>query len=423
MQEDIEYQKREEEIQNAPTTEARLDLAINYMRGILAEGNKVEFRIFWKIKKICLDLFKEEIHPTTRGVYWGEYTKILNEAHFLQKMGEEQANFKIEQIALALGALENDLLNKEERIRSIVMEPFQIQALDEEIEMERRELLFLTNAKEKILALREEVLTQEIRIGQKNKLLAQISKAGDQVFPRRKDLIASLTRSLFNYVDRFIRTDFDLAHKTLIGKGSPIALKKVIRAIQEALKVLPINNEVYRQVRTELSACWDIITAHEKQKKEQVEKVQNEISLQNKEREKVIEDERKKVEESQVKVLHSIEVLNNLLVSTQNMPLDELEKTFQAHLLPHEGSLPKKTQFTYKNLKLQVQDLILSKKIEASTEEDQHLIEEVASHKEELLQMINDARKEITRSGLDIDLVMALKAIVSESKKSLNAFA
>lgn len=424
MQEDIEFKNKEQEIENAATTEMKLDLAIGYMRLILSEGDKVKFRLFWKIKKICLDLFKLDLHPTTRNVYWDEYTKILTEAHYLQKMSEEQTNYKIEQITLALSALEKELLEKEERIEASEIEPLKIEKLDAEIGEERKELAFLNNAKDKLLALREEVLSQEIRIGQKNKLLGQISKAGDQVFPRRKQLISSLTRAFFTYVEEFSQTYFDLKEKTILGQKTPFNLKKMVREAQDALKMLPISNEVYRKVRAELSACWDVITIYEKIKREEAEKEREEFAVQQKEREKVLGDVKKKQEESKEKVLSAIERLEGLLATAREMPLDHLENHFQENALTFDPSIiPRKVQFTYNSLLLQIRDVILSKKIDVSDEETLFELEpEVASFKEDLQRMIQDARREISRCGLDVDFAMQLKGIVADSKKCLSLF-
>lgn len=421
-QEDIEFKKKEEELEKALTTEAKLNLVIGYLKMALSEGERVSFRDFWKWKKICLELFKKELHPTTRSVYWDEYTKILSEAHYLQKMNEEQSSFRIEQITLALGAIENELKEKEEKVAAFDVQPLKIRILHEEFQDARREYSFLSNIKEKLTGLREEVLSQEIRIGQKNKLLGQISKAGDEVFPRRKQLIETFTKTFTAFIDEFIRNHFDLTKKTIVSRETPFHLKKSVKDAQDALKVLPVSNEAYRNVRALLSQCWDVLSVYEQQRKEELEKERAEEMIQNKEKEKALLEVRKKQDESKEKALKAIEIMQNLLKRGDDASLEELEGALTENLFKVEDiPLSRKEQFTYYNLVIGMRDLILSKKISMDVHSEE-LEEQVASHKEDLQKMIQEARKEMPRCGLDVAFAMQLKEIVEESRKYLSQY-
>ena len=103
---DPHFDECREKINQTTSIDQRLTLAIEFMKEALSAGHKARFRDFWRMKKICLDLFKAELHRAKRTIYWTEYTTLLSQAHALQRIIEEQTGFQRQQISLAIDSLE-----------------------------------------------------------------------------------------------------------------------------------------------------------------------------------------------------------------------------------------------------------------------------------------------------------------------------
>jgi len=479
--EDSAFTTAQEKLENSTDIDAQLYIAIEFMKTALSEGEKACFHDFWRMKKICLDLFKKEMHPTKRSLYWEEYTKILSQAHSLQKILEEQTDFQVEQISLAITALENELNEKEKWKAIINIEPLKDSVLDRQFLKIRKELAVLGIAKEKLLSLRKEILRQDIRIGQKNKLLVKISQSGDLIFPNIKKLTKQLSLEFLQCIDQFVSDNFSLSGSKIISKELPFALKQQIKSFQDILKILPVSNDIYRKIRSILSQCWDLISCHEKQKREAFEKLREQENekltqlmeqlsqievdsqvhkkteefiketkslglskdamhklwkevgrlrdefdqIKRKDEEKHCEIENKKKEEDLEKVKISIEILKVLSQKAKRMKLENLERDFTSEIQEINTDLiPKKMQFTYNKFTLQIEDIILIKRVKSSQEDQKAPSEKaIMQHKEKLKQMIYAAKKEIPLCGLDIEFVMELKEIIAENKRALSALA
>lgn len=277
------------QIEEAEDVDAKLTFAIQFMKDALANGNKPRFRDFWRMKKICLDLFKQEIHKTKRVAYWEEYTALLAEAHALQKIIEEQVVFQAEQIDLAI-----DGLDKEYEKGVVVHHdiPACMESIDQgnQLFTLHESLAFFNRLREQALSYRKEVLSLEIRVSQKNKLLAKLTKVSDKIFPERKRCFQELTRKFLGGVESFVTSNFDKTAKTVREGASYFELKGQIKSFQATLKILMISNDAYGKIRKSLSECWDMLTKAEAKHREDSKK-RKEVAPQE------IEEELKMIDE------------------------------------------------------------------------------------------------------------------------------
>lgn len=347
------------------TIDEKLRGALDVMRAALSEGEKARFRDFWQMKKSCLELFKEEMHPTKRGLFWNEYTALLKEAHELQNILDEQMNFQVEQISLAIDSLEKEILERSERILETVVEEGCERLLKEPLLLMRKQIAFYSMCQEKILSLRKEVLELEMRISQKNKMLARLSQLGDIVFPEKKTLVPEFSKALLQEIEQ----------------RSPLR-KDRIKQYQGLLKTIPLTNEIYRKLRQQLSEAWDSSNAEELQKRESITRVQRE--------------ER----ENSEKLVKAIASLEELAHRASQMKLESLQEEFHSQQFDTEG-LTKRDLITVTHCSLMIRGL---------------LNEDVRDETERLIELM---RREMNHCGLDIAFAMKLKELIRESRERI----
>ncbi len=242
------------ELENLASPEEKLLHAINFMRGAISSEGNPKFRDFWRMKKLCFELFAEETNPIKRTFFWKEYSELLKEAHRLQEIFKEEIEFHAEQIRLAITGLENEVESSDKA--SLIPLPLFEHVPDlKELEQKAR---YFERMKEKVIALREEVLGLEIRIHQKNELLEMLKKIGDRVFPEYKKIVGELTLLFVTKADRLIET-FKFG-------------KKEIRQYQALLKEIHISHEVYRKLREKFSQAWKAMEEPEVASPPKVEK-------------------------------------------------------------------------------------------------------------------------------------------------------
>jgi hypothetical protein len=92
-----------------------------------------------------------------------------------------------------------------------------------------------------------------------------LSAAGDNVFPKRKELIREISEQFTKDVEAFVKQHFG-------GEGSKeslYVLREEIKSLQGLAKVLTLNTHAFTQTRTRLSECWDQIKVEEKERKKE----------------------------------------------------------------------------------------------------------------------------------------------------------
>jgi hypothetical protein len=255
-----------------PSSEGKIRLSIEFMRAALSNSGIPRFKDFWEGRKLCLPLFKENISPKVRSQLWSSYIELSTEAKRLKEILDEQSAFAIEQIELAIQALERDLENYN-LLLSQSEEPVLIKCVtlkDKEgfYTQIQKELLLLNTLAARVNAMRKEVVKTEMRIRIKNKLLERLSVCGDQIFPRRKELIKKISQEFMSDVDTFIESYFqDEEFKDL----HLYSLREEIKQLQSIAKILTLNTHAFTETRVKLSNCWDKIKNREKERKKETQ--------------------------------------------------------------------------------------------------------------------------------------------------------
>ncbi len=254
-----------------PDAETRLQLAVEFMEAALAQGGTPHFRSFWEARRLCLPLFRENISPVVRAQFWSRYSELSKEARRLKEILDEQSAFAAEQIEIAIRALEEQIARFDEQVANVSEQTeFLVfpQTLKEQYgiyQSLQKQLGILNAHAARINALRKELLKTDMRVRHKNKFFQRLSAIGDQVFPKRKDLIKQLSSQFIDDVERFIQTEGG-AKKSY---ESFYFLREEIKALQNLAKVLTLNTHAFTQTRTRLSECWDEMKGEEKERKKE----------------------------------------------------------------------------------------------------------------------------------------------------------
>lgn len=261
------------------------------MEKALQEKDSADFKTFWDARALCLALFKENIPSFLRHQFWAKFSELSREARKLKELLDEESNFAAEQIDIAIGAIEAgldqipELLEKESDI-SLSHDAFALKNRFNFYNKCQKELAHLNLFASRITALRKELIKTEMRVRVKNKFFDRMSKAGDKVFPRRKELIQEISEAFSADIGHFIDKHFSSQESRI-----PLHdLREEIKALQSAAKLLTLNTQTFSQTRLHLSECWDKLKEKDKERKLEFDK-KKEIFKQNAEELKVILEE------------------------------------------------------------------------------------------------------------------------------------
>ncbi len=255
------------------STEGKIRLGIEFMRSALSNSGTPRFKDFWEGRRICLPLFKENISPKVRSQLWSSYIELSTEAKRLKEILDEQSAFAIEQIELAIQALERDLehydlILSQAQDAWLPYESMTLKGKEEVYNTLQRELALLNTFASRVNAMRKEVVKTEMRIRIKNKLLDRLSHCGDKIFPKRKELIKKVSSEFMSDIDQFIASHFQDEE----FEGVPLyALREEIKQLQSIAKILTLNTHAFTETRLKLSGCWDKVKDREKERKKQTQ--------------------------------------------------------------------------------------------------------------------------------------------------------
>lgn len=250
------------EEENEP--ELKVKMLVDFMQEALAQGGSPHFKLFWEARRRALELFREVKNPQSRTQLWEKYSELSKEARRLKDLLDEESAFNVEQIELAIQALEKDCAASKEQAERL--SPLDLSKLshyvDEDLnffEPKQRELNLLNAHAARINALRKELIRIDMRIRQKNKFFQRLSEVGDLIFPRRKELINDLS-------DRFsvLVTQFKERHFSHAIRDSHFFLRDEIKGLQGAAKLFTLSAQTFKSTRLLLSECWDLLKAEEK---------------------------------------------------------------------------------------------------------------------------------------------------------------
>lgn len=256
-----------QEVEKKISFEEKLIFSIEFMREALSQKKETDFKSFWEAKRFCLPFFKENIHPVMRTRLWGEFVELSDEAKKLKDLLEEESIFAVEQLELAIKAVDEEIASYDQKMALINFDfsdfPNFLKPYLEDYRSLQKELNLLNAFASRINSLRKEIIKTEMRFRFKSKFLKTLSLDGDKVFPKRKQLIKMISQKFIENVDLFCKTYFDENFKT-----EPFfQLKEEIKSLQNLAKILTLNTKAFTDTRLKLSGCWDKIKFLESEKR------------------------------------------------------------------------------------------------------------------------------------------------------------
>lgn len=268
-------------IEEQPDPEAKLTVAIAFMERAMSQKQSPDFRTFYALRKICQDLFRGSIAAGLRQKLWSRYSELQDEARRLKQIVDEESNFAVEQIEIAVKGLEEQLAQFPKLLSQAPDLPFTAtaKALQETFAQYvtmQKELQLLSACAARIHSLRKELMQTPMRIGQKNRFFQRLSLAGDSVFPRRKELMHLMSTQFLSDVTTFSK---QLQAKENLSE-MVFFLREEVKAFQHYAKLFTLSPKTFNLVRTELGACWEKLREAEKQHRKERAQIRT-VSLGN----------------------------------------------------------------------------------------------------------------------------------------------
>ncbi len=315
-----------QELQALEIPDAKLSHALDFMEKSISQSGMPNFKCFWEARKLCIEFFKDEaITPVSRAHLWNRYVELSKEARRLKDILDEQSSFAAEQIEMAIQALEQEI----QQIPALLQKPSHVDLPNEAkilkqqkdtYELIQKELNLLNAYASRINALRKELIKTEMRIRIKHKFFQRLSLAGDQIFPRRKDLIRDISQLFMSDIDSFIKRHFEES----FPKESLFILREEIKALQQAAKIFTLNTQSFTLTRTKLSECWDKIKILEKDRKKEKAKHRQ-----------LLKQHALEIEEK-IKALKQQFLEQNMSVGDANAKIQEIQEFMRAQPLDRD---------------------------------------------------------------------------------------
>lgn len=331
------------------TPEEKIAYGLEFMRQSISQEGSPRFREFWEGRRQILPFFKENLNPVIRSKLWDEYVGLTVEARRLKEVLEEHSAFAMEQIDLAVQSIQKDLENLDSLLEKT--EPISCPERCETISPRmavydglQRELNLLNTLASHLNALRKEVLKTDMRIRFKTKFFKRLSELGDRVFPRRKELIESVSAEFVKDVTRFVERHFQ--GESIVG-APYYALRGEIKALQAVAKVLTLNSSSFNITRLKLSECWDKVRILEKEHKQEMADKKQASSEQRQQIDQLIEALRLKSAEMSLRALDAeIELIQKEMrkVVLHRDDVRELRDQLSQLRAPHLAEQAKRTQ-------------------------------------------------------------------------------
>ena len=267
---DAMYQAFTTELESIDEIGTKLQKTIEFMEASLSQKGSPNFKNFWEARRVCLELFKENVNPVLRALLWEKYTELSTEARRLKQILDEQSAFAVEQIEIAVAGLESDIAGIADQVEKLPAVDFKVKCSAIQKNLSKysalqKELNLLNAFATRVNALRKELIKTEMRIRFKNKFFQRLSAAGDKVFPHRKELVKAVGELYHADVKRFAE---------LCGKKEEVAkqvhhYREEIKSLQAIAKTLTLNTKAFSQTRQMLSKCWDIVKELDKDRRKE----------------------------------------------------------------------------------------------------------------------------------------------------------
>ena len=416
------------------TVEEKLIFTVGQMTQALSQGGTPLFKFFWELRKVCAELFKEPVSPIIRSQQWARYQELSKEARRLKGIFDEKSAFAAEQIEIAIQEIEAHVANVDARIGKAPLAglgqlPHALKGHDGYFRSTQGKLLLLNADAARVNTLRKELVKTEMRVAVKNKFFERLSKAGDSIFPQRKELIQELSQAFVKEVDTFVETQF--SDERLM---QPLhQLRDEIKRFQGMAKVLTLNTQAFAYGRKQLSECWEKCKEVGKELKKEVaaKKLQAEKKLAE---EKARQEQENKKRELQRAAFNKLsDEIKGLQKAAPTLAIAELQqqRTALAEAVEAEVLLLS-NQVSQLKRKLRPIDEV----IEAKREEEllslsgddkekllnyREVLKQRRERRKEVKEQLDSLRKEASGSGFDIERSLQLHDQIVEEEQRLES--
>ncbi|WP_348663188.1 hypothetical protein [Chlamydia vaughanii] len=254
------------------SVEEQVAFSLEQMEQSLRNNQGANLKLFWAIRKHCLPLFHQVENVGKRAEFWRRYIDLTKEGRHIKSLQDEEGTFVVGQIELAISCLEQDITGFLNGTHALTVQEEQSIFLETQT-LEKRKafykelhasLIWLSSFSSRIIDLRKELMNVGMRMRLKSKFFQRLSSLGNQVFPKRKELIEKVSEAFSEDVDSFVAKYFSRADKDAL-KRSVFFLRKEIKNLQQAAKCLAVSSTVFSDTRLQLSKCWDQLKGLEKE--------------------------------------------------------------------------------------------------------------------------------------------------------------
>lgn len=269
-----EIENLRKELEGIDKIDVKIRHVIGFMRSKLSGEKETQLGLFWKGRSFCMTLFKESMTQATRSVLWSEYLELIQEARRVKEILDEASSFAVEQIEIAIKAIEENLQNLPallKKSKEVALPSF----ADRECLSHRdlyqslqKELILLNSFASRVQTLRKEVIRTGMRLKIKNRFFVRLSACGDLIFPKRREMIKTLSKTFGEDVERFI----DACFKAMTKEMPNYVLREEIKCFQELAKILTLNTSAFSKTRKELSQAWDTLKEQDQERKKEFAK-------------------------------------------------------------------------------------------------------------------------------------------------------
>lgn len=349
-----------------------------------ALGDRPNLRLFWNVRKHCLPLFQQVENLGKRADLWNRYIDLTKEGRHAKSLQDEEGTFVVGQIELAISCLEKDILQflngdpvsaQKEELPAFL----DIQTLESHREFYKKlhfSLVWLSNFSTRIIDLRKELMNVGMRMRLKSKFFQRLSTLGNQVFPKRKELIEQVSAVFAEDVASFVAKYFSSNNKNSL-KRFVFFLRKEIKNLQQAAKYLAISSHVFSSTRLQLSKCWDQLKGLEKEIRQEQSRLKT-VSVENS----------KEVREQLSQIDQLIEGSKDLLKLRKE--LDAVSKRMRSLDLTHEDVVALKAEWQGISNKLREKQEIEDKRIQEQSARQKQIQQEAAKELTEKITVFSE---------------------------------
>jgi hypothetical protein len=397
--------------------------SISYMKSLIEGRENIDWNAFNLAKKKFLEEFKTLENNGQKQRIWKDFVEVSDAARAMKKIQEEMGEFAAEMISKALDAIDVELQDTQ-ILSSINHFPVfdkvsEFKAYKTKIVEKLAMVAFLNKKASQVQELRQELMKTGMRLSLKGKLFDRLSKLGDIVFPKKKELSLEIIEDFKKALLAFCQKN---AKQT---EGTETLFQ--IRLIQGFLKSLSLKKQDFDFVKSQLDPIWKKATVD----KDMKEKAFEEAFAKSQEAKKTIEESFESlstlIEQNQdseaLKLYEEIQrkFKEKTLTKTDFRVCKDKSEAIEQFRLANDIENKEKAFDILLSMNLPIEEIyqiryeLFLAKVEATSESS--LLEDLYVELKEFQEVL---RTELSSSSLNISLSMALCDISSDMKQLLN---